>query len=159
MCIYAYLFLYTKNLSTTEQKWIFELLTFLKFHISVLCNCLPVSVPADAFHYIMHFSFSTWFHFALNNYVQPSNVKIFPHFILHSGTPTHPGTSRPICRAICRNGQPCRNSASLGSDVCRRHNSDSSFHWYFKGLKPLFYSRALYFVLPWYDACFTILYS
>ncbi|KDR18720.1 protein brambleberry-like [Zootermopsis nevadensis] len=37
------------------------------------------------------------------------------------------GTPRPMCLAICRNGQQCRNSASLGSDVCRRHAFDSSF--------------------------------
>ncbi|PNF32494.1 hypothetical protein B7P43_G03867 [Cryptotermes secundus] len=38
-----------------------------------------------------------------------------------SGTPSHPVLPRPVCRAICRNGQQCRSSASLGSDVCRRH--------------------------------------
>jgi hypothetical protein len=150
MCISAYLFLCSWNVWATGQNWILE------FHISVLCNCLAVSVPADVFHHIMHFPYSTWFCFCLNS-VWPSIVKNFSHIILHSGTPSHLGASRPICRAICRNGQQCRNSASLGSDVCRRHNSESSFHWYYKRQKLLLYSRELYFVVSFCDACFAIL--
>ncbi|PNF16473.1 Protein brambleberry [Cryptotermes secundus] len=30
---------------------------------------------------------------------------------------------RPVCRAICRNGQQCHTSASVGSDLCWRHTS------------------------------------
>ncbi|XP_069690201.1 protein brambleberry-like [Periplaneta americana] len=52
------------------------------------------------------------------------------HTSSRSGTPSRPGTPRPYCRAICRTGQPCRNSASAGSDVCRRHALDSSFRSY-----------------------------
>ncbi|XP_033609951.1 protein brambleberry isoform X2 [Cryptotermes secundus] len=30
---------------------------------------------------------------------------------------------RPVCRAVCRNGQQCHTSASVGSDLCWRHTS------------------------------------
>jgi hypothetical protein len=133
------------NHRTQLELWVTDVSSSSKF----LCYVTwPISATADVFCHIMHFSSSTWFRFA-STYVQPSTVKILPHFILHSGTPTHPGTSRPICRAICRSGQQCRISATLGSDVCRRHNLDSSFHWYCKGQKPGLCSRGLYSVLTW----------
>lgn len=56
MSVSAYLFLYTETFSSTGHNWSFELLTifFFKFHISMLCNCLPISATADVFCHIMH---------------------------------------------------------------------------------------------------------
>lgn len=135
LCVYLLTFFFIqKPFQPQDTTGALSYWPFFKFQISMLCNCLPISATADVFCHIMHFSSSTWFCFA-STYVQPSTVKILPRFILHSGTPAYAGTSRPICRAICRSGQQCRNSATLGSDVCRRHNSDSSFHWYCKEQK------------------------
>lgn len=41
-------------------------------------------------------------------------------------TSSRSGTPRPMCGAICRNGQPCRNTATATSNMCHRHVLDSS---------------------------------
>ncbi|KAJ9599165.1 hypothetical protein L9F63_010342 [Diploptera punctata] len=61
---------------------------------------------------------------------QRSSTPLFNSPPTPSRTSSRSGTPRPMCRAICRNGQPCRNSASGNSDVCHRHALDSSMRSY-----------------------------
>jgi hypothetical protein len=97
---------------------------------STFSYCIAMSISSSSTVYIYQSPYF-WYPSTLNN---------LPCLVLHGGTP-HPGLPRSVCRAICRNGQQCRNSAFLGSDVCRRHTFESSFRQYWKLLKVLPYSR------------------
>jgi hypothetical protein len=101
---------------------------------STFSYCIAISISSSFTIYIYRSPY----------FWNPSIFNSLPCLVLYRGTPSHSGLPRPVCRAICRNGQQCRNSASLGSDVCRTHSFESSFSWYWKLLKMLPYSRWSY---------------
>jgi hypothetical protein len=135
------------------------------YHTCYVCVSIRFSVPPNNFQirgqdwfFCLEFSHLHELHIFILRSASPFTVYIYqsPYFwypspinslsclILHSGTPSHPGSPRQVCRAICRNGQQCRNNASLSNGVCRRHVFEPSSRWYWELLEVLLYARWSY---------------